>query len=435
MKTALFRGKFVGVLAKMEHRGVPIDMEIYPQLADDDIWAYLRDAMVPAIDADYGVYVRDKHGDWTFSQKRFADYLRYGGPNDNRDTWQPISWPFTPTGELSLKNKTFEDMSKGYPRLENLRQLRHARNKMRKIKLAVGKDGRNRTVLWPFKSKTSRTQPKAAQWIFSPAVWLRFLIKPGAGMAVAYVDYSSMEFMVGACLSGDPVMIEFYLSGDPYLTFAKRVGAAPEWATKKTHKELRDLYKTGLLAIQYGVSEYTLAAKLNISIIAAREMIAQHKQLFAVYWAWVDDWVQHAFNTGIMWTVYDWQCRVGITEFNARSIANFAVQAVSADILRLAIVMADDRGLILLAPVHDALLIEAPSDRIDADVKRLQYIMVRASAIILNEHAGGNLALRSSAETVKYPNRFTDSRGTEVWNRVMELLASYQQQKRNQSRG
>jgi hypothetical protein len=24
------------------------------------------------------------------------------------------------------------------------------------IKLAVGKDGRNRTVLWPFKAKTSR---------------------------------------------------------------------------------------------------------------------------------------------------------------------------------------------------------------------------------------------------------------------------------------
>ena len=29
-------------------------------------------------------------------------------------------------------------------------------------------------------AKTSRTQPKASQWIFSPAVWLRSLIKPGA---------------------------------------------------------------------------------------------------------------------------------------------------------------------------------------------------------------------------------------------------------------
>jgi hypothetical protein len=76
-------------------------------------------------------------------------------------------------------------MSKGWPQLEDLRQLRHARDKMRKVKLAVGHDGRNRTVLWPFKAKTSRTQPKASQWIFSPAVWLRSLIKPDPEMAVA----------------------------------------------------------------------------------------------------------------------------------------------------------------------------------------------------------------------------------------------------------
>ena len=42
----------------MEHVGVPIDMEIQPQLADKHAWRYVRDAMVPEIDAHYGVYVR-----------------------------------------------------------------------------------------------------------------------------------------------------------------------------------------------------------------------------------------------------------------------------------------------------------------------------------------------------------------------------------------
>ena len=37
-----------------------------------------------------------------------------------------------------MQRKTFEDMSKGWPQLEDLRQLRHARDKMRKVKLAVG---------------------------------------------------------------------------------------------------------------------------------------------------------------------------------------------------------------------------------------------------------------------------------------------------------
>jgi hypothetical protein len=423
---ALHWGEVVSVLAKMEHRGVPIDMEIFPQLADKHAWAFVRDAMVPQIDAEYGVHVRDKKGEWHFSMELFAKYLAHGGPKDNPHTWQPIGWPLTDKGKLSTKRKTFEDMAKGHPQLEALRQLRHTRDKMRKIKLAVGADGRNRTVLWPFKSKSSRTQPKASQWIFSPAIWLRSLIKPEPGMAVAYVDWSSMEFMVGASLSGDPKMIEFYQKGDPYLSFAKLVGTAPKQATKHTHGPLRDQYKTGLLAAQYGIREATLAGRLGISTFAAHEMLGQHREIFAVYWQWVDDWLQHALNTGVMWTPFNWQCRTGITEFNERSIGNLSIQASSADMLRIVIVWADRLGLRLLAPVHDALLIEAPIDRIEADVALLREIMRRASRIVLNPTADGTLELRSDAKIIRYPDRYTDPRGDAIWAHVMELLTEYQ---------
>ena len=36
----------------------------------------VRDAMVPAIDAQYGVYVRNAAGEWSFSMERFEAYLR-----------------------------------------------------------------------------------------------------------------------------------------------------------------------------------------------------------------------------------------------------------------------------------------------------------------------------------------------------------------------
>jgi DNA polymerase I len=48
---ALYHGEFAAVSALMEHRGVPIDMEVFSQLADDATWRAVRDAMVPAIDA------------------------------------------------------------------------------------------------------------------------------------------------------------------------------------------------------------------------------------------------------------------------------------------------------------------------------------------------------------------------------------------------
>jgi DNA polymerase I len=411
LPVALHRGAFVAASAHMEHHGVPIDMEIFPQLADPHTWRYVRDAMVSIIDADYGVYVKGPEGDWRFSLECFGKYLER----------EKITWPLTDKGKLSTKRKAFEDMAKGHPQLEGLRQLRHARDKMRKIKLAVGVDGRNRTVLWPYNAKTSRTQPKASQWIFSPAVWLRSLIKPPPGMAVAYVDWSSMEFLIAASLSNDPVMLEFYRS-DPYLSFAKRVGAAPSSATKHTHEPLRDRYKTGLLAIQYGIQAETLGARLGVSTFDAHEMINQHHELFAVYWRWSDDWLALALDTGVMWTPLGWTCRTGIAEFNARSIRNFPIQGSGADILRVACIWATRHGLRLLAPVHDAVLIEAPLERIEADVALMQELMRRASRVVLGGHE-----LRTDAKIIRHPERYTDRRGDAVWANVLGLLAEYRQ--------
>jgi hypothetical protein len=419
---ALYHGEFAAVSALMEHHGVPIDMEIFPQLADKDTWRALRDAMVPVIDAQYGVYVRDSAGNWTFNMEQFASYLSREG----------ISWPLLESGKLDMKRKTFEEMSKAYPQLEKLRQLRYVRDKMRTVKLAVGADGRNRTVLWPFKAKTSRTQPKASQWIFSPAVWLRSAIKPGPGMAVAYIDYSSMEFLIAASLSDGhcgPVnnMLDMYRTGDPYLTFAKRVGAVPSWATKTSHEEVRDRYKVMLLSTQYEISAETLAVRLGVSTFEAHEMLSQHRELFAQYRAWSDDWVQHALQTGIMRTAFGWTCRTGILEFNARSIRNWPIQATGADILRIACILAARHGIKIVAPVHDAMLIEAPIEQIERDVARMCEIMRRASRIVLNADASGTHELRTDHKIVRYPERYSDKRGAAMWKHVLELLAEHRQ--------
>jgi DNA polymerase I len=423
---ALYHGEFAAASALMEHRGVPIDMDVFVQLADKETWSAVRDAMVPAIDAQYGVYVRDATGDWSFNMERFLAYLA-------REEIQ--GWPLLESGKLNMQRKTFEDMSKGWPQLEELRQLRYARDKMRKVKLAVGRDGRNRTVLWPFKAKTSRTQPKAAQWIFSPAVWLRSLIKPEPGMAVAYVDYSSMEFLIAASLSDGhcgPVntMLDMYRSGDPYLTFAKRVGAIPHHITKKTlgnYVVVRDQYKVMMLATQYGMTAETLAARLGVSTFEAHEMLNQHRELFAQYWQWSDDWVQHALQTGEMHTAMGWTCRTGITEFNERSIRNWPVQSCGADILRIACIMATRHGIRLLAPVHDAVLIEAPIERIEADVALVREIMRRASRAMLNADAAGTHELRTDAKIIRYPGHYSDPRGAAIWDRVLQLLAERRQ--------
>jgi DNA polymerase I-like protein with 3'-5' exonuclease and polymerase domains len=246
-------------------------------------------------------------------------------------------------------------------------------------------------------------------------------------MAIAYIDYSAMEFMISAALSDGHLgprnrMAEMYASGDPYLSFAKAVGAVPKDATKKSHEAVRDKYKNMLLASLYGMTTGTLASRLGVSWIEGNEMLNQHHETFAQYWAWSDDWIQHALQTGVMWTAMGWFCRVGITEFNERSIRNWPIQSAGADILRIACILAMRHGIKLLAPVHDAVLIEAPIERIEADVALMREIMRRASRIVLNKDRNGTFELRTDFKIVRYPDSYSDARGDKVWDDVMRLL-------------
>jgi hypothetical protein len=422
---ALHRGEFVGCLARSEHVGVPIDMEIFPQLADKKTWREIRDSMVPLVDV-HGIYVRDKLGEYHWNNACFEEMLVAEG----------INWPRKEeTGKLDLRRKTFDSMAKAYPpQIEPLRQLRYIRDKLRSIKLSVGRDGRNRTVLWPFSSKTSRTQPKAKHWIFSPSVWLRFLIKPEPGKALAYIDYSSMEFAAAAALSDTHVgpnnpMLDLYQSGDPYLNFGKTVGQLARDATRDMPgvEAKRDQLKVMCLGTQYSMQALTLSTRLGITYIEAYEMLQLHRGLFSQYWHWSEDWLHHSLTTGEMHTVYGWQCATGITELSERSIRNWPIQSTCADIFRLAYVWGTRHGLTLIAPVHDAVLLEAPEDQIEADVALMREIMRRASRVILNPTADGTIELRTDYKIIRYPDRFTDPRGTELWETVLKLLSERRQ--------
>ena len=130
-----------------------------------------------------------------------------------------------------------------------------------------------------------------------------------------------------------------------------------------------------------------------------------------------------------MQTAFGWTYRIGIVgAVNERSLRNWPVQSTGADILRIACILATRHGIKLLAPVHDAVLIEAPVDRIEADVVLMQEIMRRASRIVLNATVEGTHELRTDANIIRYPARYTDKRGDAIWDHVLDLLAKREQQ-------
>jgi hypothetical protein len=351
-----------------------------------------------------------------FSSARFADYLLAKG----------IPWQRLESGALNLEDDIFREMARAYPKeIGPIRELRYALSQLRLNKLTVGPDGRNRCLLSAFRSKTGRNQPSNARYIFGPATWLRCLIRPSPGRAIAYVDWSAQELGIAAALSGDRVMQEAYRTGDPYLFLARRAGAVPLGATKQTHATEREQFKIVSLGVLYGLSAQGLARKLDLPDWHGRLLLQMHQETFPQFWAWSEAVEVQAMLTGSLRTVFGWEVHVpdgldknGKPLANPRSLRNFPMQANGAEMLRLACCLATERGITVCAPVHDALLVEGSIDEIDAVVEATQSAMREASELVLP-----GFPLRTDAKVVRYPDRYRDERGGKMWDMVWDLMA------------
>jgi hypothetical protein len=69
---------------------------------------------------------------------------------------------------------------------------------------------------------------------------------------------------------------------------------------------------------------------------------------------------------------------------NPRSLRNHPVQANGAEMMRIAACLATERGIEVCAPIHDAFLICAPLERLDADIAAMRDAMAEASRAVLN---------------------------------------------------
>jgi hypothetical protein len=208
---ALWRGEYAKAVAMIEAIGIPLDVAKLDNLRS--AWPKIRSQMISTVDAKYGVFDGE-----TFKRDRFADWIKKEG----------IDWPLLESGSLDLKERTFSDMSKLEPRVHALHELRKNLSGLRLQGLRIGVDNRNHFAVMPYRSKTGRNQPKGKDFIFSGVKWLRHLIQPEPGMALAYIDWSGQEFGIAAYLSGDVNMMAAYESGDPHLYFAKLAGLVPQ---------------------------------------------------------------------------------------------------------------------------------------------------------------------------------------------------------------
>lgn len=365
----LYRGETSARTAKMERLGYPIDVEKTKNFAShisSILNACARDINRQFPDKNLFVF-KKKDNTFTFKQEPQKEFIRSLPFQDK--------WMKTDKKDLSLSLDAwtqFFPFSHSYPeynfgaqivRYLKLKQMLNgfkteAKKGGKTFWDSVGSDGRVRPYLNPYGSLSGRYQPPSTGFLFLKPAWTRSLCVPPKGRMIVGIDYKSEEFFISGLWSGDEAMVKAYKSGDVYLAFATDSGLAPIGATKASHPIERGSAKSAVLGISYLMTKFGLAIKMTqdlgreVDEDEAQEFIDSFNETYEVHTEAVEDFLEsfsiqgyHRLSDG--WILF-------ADNDNFRSVANYPKQGQGGVILRKAIALAQDAGLDVIIPLHDA---------------------------------------------------------------------------------
>ena len=93
------------------------------------------------------------------------------------------------------------------------------------------------------------------------------------------------------------------------------------------------------------------------------------------------------------------------------------MQANAAEMLRWACVLTTEAGVAVAMPIHDALLITGPVERMEADIALTRACMKKASEKVLR-----GFEVDTDVKVFVHPDRYRDKRGKDMWEYLMGLL-------------
>ena len=163
----------------------------------------------------------------------------------------------------------------------------------------------------------------------------------------------------------------------------------------------------------------TLAFRTNKKMIEAEALLEMLARTYPIFTKWREDIVDTAMLRGYIATNYGWRLHV-TAGTKPTALKNFPMQSHGAEMLRIACCLAVERGVKVIAPVHDAIMIEATTEMIDDAIVITKGAMAEAAVKVI----GSSIWIDVDVQVTSYPNRYRDKdgRGLVMWERVMSLL-------------
>lgn len=356
----------VRVLARMEHRGVAVDVEVLREI----------NAELTAEVAELTAQLRAEAG---------RPGLNVNSPTQLRELL------YTERGLTPVK-KTKTGYSTDAATLEKLRDqwpefieplLRH--REVEKLRGTYGEgliaevagDGRIHATFHQTVARTGRLssdRPNLHNIPVRSEAGRRFrtAFVPGEGYDLLVADYNQIELRCIAHLAQDPGLIEAFTAGvDIHNATAARVFAVDPGAVTTDQRSKAKMVSYGLA---YGMEAYGLAQRLNIGTDEAASILNAYFDAFPNVRDYMDRTVAEARDRGYTETLFGRRRPIPelsspnfrVRQAGERQAMNAGIQGLAADIFKIALVRIDqaleEAGMQsrLILQVHDEVLVEVP---------------------------------------------------------------------------
>ena len=393
----------VRVLARMEHLGVGVDVDVLRALNASltEECETERAAIVAAAGEEFNVN--------STPQLRTVLFERLGLTPQKK----------TKTG-YSTDQATLEKLQGEHPIIDHLvryREVEKLRSTYGEGLLAeVAADGRIHATFNQTVARTGRLSSDAPNLHNIPVRSeegrrFREAFVPAAGHELLVADYNQIELRVIAHLAQDPGLIEAFRTGqDIHTTTAARVfDVDPTDVTV----EQRSKAKMVSYGLAYGMEAYGLGQRLNIPTADAQVILDAYFAAFPSVKEFMERTVAEARDRGYTETVFGRRRRIpelssgqrNVRMAGERQAMNAPIQGLAADIFKVALVRLDraidERGLgsRLILQVHDEVLVEVPDGELDDAVDVVTHAM--SGAFDLSVPLAVNLSHGSSWAAAK----------------------------------
>jgi DNA polymerase-1 len=207
------------------------------------------------------------------------------------------------------------------------------------------------------------------------------------GHRLVSADYSQIELRLLSEVADVPALRQAFQDGvDIHAMTASEMFGVP---VKDMPGEVRRRAKAINFGIIYGISAFGLANQLGIPREEAGAYIKKYFERFPGIRAYMDATRDFCRSHGYVETLFGRKCHypdikasnASIRAFNERAAINARLQGTAADIIRRAMVRMEDAlaekklSAQMLLQVHDELIFEVPDDEVAATLPVVQHVM------------------------------------------------------------